>query len=80
MDDMVIFTRTYGLLTWLLPCTEKFPRSQRFVVTKLLQDAALDFQETIFWSNSADGRDTTEVFVRDRCASGQIVAVSAAGT
>lgn len=53
---MVIFTRTYDLLIWLLPRTEKFPRSQRFVVTKRLQDAALDFQETIFWANSADGR------------------------
>ena len=45
-DEMVIFTRTYDLVTWLLPLAEKFPRSQRFVVTQRLQTAALNFQET----------------------------------
>ncbi len=57
---MVIFTRTYDLLKWLLPRTEKFPKFQRFVVTKRLQDAALDFQETIFWANSGSGRRRME--------------------
>ncbi len=50
-DEMVIFSRTYDLLTWLLPHTEKFPRAQRFVVTKRLQDAALNFQERIIEAN-----------------------------
>jgi 23S rRNA-intervening sequence protein len=50
-DDMVIFTRTYDLLTWLLPKADGFPRTQRFVVTKRLQDAALDFQETLIEAN-----------------------------
>lgn len=49
---MVIFTRTFDLLTWLLPQTEKFPRSQRFAVTKRMQDAALNFQELIFEANA----------------------------
>jgi hypothetical protein len=48
---MVIFTRTYDLLTWLLPQCEKFPRPQRLVVTKRMQDAALDFQEHIIAAN-----------------------------
>lgn len=26
-----IFTKTYDLLTWLMPITEGFPKSQRFV-------------------------------------------------
>lgn len=51
-DEMVIFTRTYDLLTWLLPLAEKFPRSQRFVVTQRLQSAALNFQELILEANS----------------------------
>ena len=41
-DPMVIFTRTYDFITWLIPRTISFPRSQRFVVTRRLQDAALD--------------------------------------
>ena len=38
----------YGSLT--------FPRSQRFVVTKRLQDAALNFQEHIIEANRLRGR------------------------
>ncbi len=53
---MVIFTRTFDLLTWLLPRTKKFPKAYRFVITKRLQDAALNFQESIFWANTHSGR------------------------
>jgi hypothetical protein len=42
-----IFVRTYDFVCWLIPRTMEFPRSQRFVLTKRLQDAALDFQEHI---------------------------------
>ena len=52
---MVIFSRSYDLLTWLLPHCERFPATQRFVVTKRLQDAALDFQEAIFLGQRARG-------------------------
>ena len=53
---MVIFTRTYDLLEWLLTRTQHFPKVHRFVITKRLQDAVLDFQETLFWANSHSGR------------------------
>jgi hypothetical protein len=53
--DLVIFTQTYDLLTWLLPQCERFPRNQRFVVTQRLQAAALDFQEAIFEANARNG-------------------------
>ena len=56
MEEMVIFTRTYDLLRWLLPRCENFPKSQRFVLTARLQDAVLDFQETIFMTNAKRGR------------------------
>jgi len=55
-DEMVIFTRTYDLVTWLIPKSLSFPRSQRFVVTKRLQDAALNFQERIIEANRQRGR------------------------
>jgi four helix bundle protein len=51
-EEMIIFTRTYDFLSWLLPLAEKFPRSQRFVVTQRLQNAALNFQESIIEANS----------------------------
>jgi hypothetical protein len=53
---MVLFTRTVDFLAWLLPALNTFPRSQRFAVTKRLQDAALDFQETIIEANNARGQ------------------------
>lgn len=54
-DPIPIFTKTYDLLTWLIPHTLNFPRSQRFVVTKRLQDALLDFQEHIIEANRVSG-------------------------
>ena len=51
-DELVIFTRTYDLLTWLLPAADKFPKAQRFIITKRLTDAALDFQERLFDANA----------------------------
>lgn len=54
-EDMVILTRTFDLLIWLLPRAEKFPAAQRFVVTKRLTDAALDFQEALFDANAHGG-------------------------
>lgn len=46
-DEMIIFTRCYDLLAWLLPKAEAFPRAFRFTVTQRLMDAALDTQEAL---------------------------------
>ena len=54
-DEMVIFTRTYDFITWLIPKTENFPRSQRFIVTQRLQQAALGFQELLVEANAQRG-------------------------
>jgi hypothetical protein len=56
-EDMVILTRTYDLLLWLLPRAEKFPKAQRFVVTQRLTGAVLDFQEALFDANAHSGAD-----------------------
>ena len=54
-EEMVIFTRTYDFVSWLLPLTENFPKSQRFVVTARLHSAALNFQELLVEANSQCG-------------------------
>jgi four helix bundle protein len=56
-EEMVIFTRTYDFLSWLIPATLHFPRSQRFVVTQRLQHAALSFQELILEANARRGEE-----------------------
>jgi four helix bundle protein len=58
--ELVIFTHTYDLLSWLLPQCERFPKSQRFVITQRLQGAALDFQEAIFEANARSGGQRLE--------------------
>ena len=55
-QKMVIFTRTFDFLDWLIPRTLDFPRRQRFVMTKRLQDAALDFYERITEANGLKGK------------------------
>ena len=42
-----IFVKTYDLIAWLIPQTMQFPKSQRFVLAKRVQDAALDVQELL---------------------------------
>jgi four helix bundle protein len=59
-EEMVIFTRTYDFISWLIPLTASFPRSQRFVVTQRLQAAALDFQELIVEANVQRGVSRAE--------------------
>ena len=47
MSESPIFVRTYDFIQWLIPCTISFPRNQRFILTKRLQDHALDFYEAL---------------------------------
>jgi hypothetical protein len=63
-DDMIIFTRTYDFVSWLIPLTLKFPRSHRFVVTQRLQQSALDFQECLISANVARGISRQEKLIQ----------------
>ena len=47
MTESPIFVRTYDFIRWLVPHTLSFPRSQRFILTKRLQDSLLDFYEAL---------------------------------
>ena len=50
-QEMVIFTRSFDLLTWLLPITNHFPRAHRFTFTRRLLDAAFDLREHLEMAN-----------------------------
>ncbi|MCI0576430.1 MAG: diversity-generating retroelement protein Avd [Chloroflexi bacterium] len=47
MQQSPIFSKTYDLLAWLIPATTKFPREQRFVLARHVQETALRFQEEL---------------------------------
>ena len=50
-QEMVIFTRTFDFLTWLLPMTNHFPRAHRFTFSHRLLDAAFDLRERLEMAN-----------------------------
>ena len=76
---MVIFTRTFDLLTWLLPHAERFPKAQRFAVTQRLIGAALDFQEALFDAQATAARTTRQTPDRRQRPPGQTAALPASG-
>jgi hypothetical protein len=55
-SEMVIFTRTFDFLTWLLPATNHFPRAHRHTFTRRLPDAAFDLRERLETANLRSGR------------------------
>jgi hypothetical protein len=55
-EDMVIFARTFDLLEWLLPKSERFPRAYRSTAVQRLMDAALDLQEALVDAQVREGR------------------------
>lgn len=54
-EDMVILTRTFDLLAWLLPKFEGFPKVYRPTLVQRMMDAALDFQEALFDAQAQGG-------------------------
>ena len=61
---MVIFTRTFDLLTWLLPATNNFPRAHRHSFTQRLLDAAFDLRERLEEANLRKGPERHERLCR----------------
>ena len=55
-QEMVIFTRSFDFLSWLLPITNHFPRSHRFTFTQRLLNAAFDLREHLEMANLRQGR------------------------
>ena len=55
-EELIVLTRLFDLLTWLLPKAERFPKVYRHTVTQRLMDAALDCQEAVFAAQGV--RDT----------------------
>jgi hypothetical protein len=62
-DELVLLTRLFDLLTWLIPKAERFPRIYRATVTQRMIDAALDCQEAVLSAQSQRG-DTRDVALR----------------
>ncbi len=64
MQQSPIFSKTYDLLVWLIPTTTKFPREQRFVLARHVQEVALRFQEDLIEAGLGRGRGQTRSLAR----------------
>ncbi len=61
---MPIFSKTFDLLSWLLPATNHFPRAHRHSFTQRLLDAAFDLRERLEEANIRRGRARFEKLQR----------------
>lgn len=50
MQESPIFVKSFEMLEWLLEHTKKFPRHQRFVMAKRMEEAALSFHDRLVWT------------------------------
>ena len=62
-DDLIILTRTFDLLDWLLPRAERFPRVFRHTVTQRLMDAAMDVQDGLFKAQAYRGKARKDALI-----------------
>ena len=63
-EELILLTRLFDLLAWLLPKSESFPRPYRHTVTHRLVAAALDCQEAVFSAQSARGASRQAALTR----------------
>lgn len=63
-QEMPIFTRTFDLLSWLLPASNNFPRAQRHTFTRRLLDAAFDLREHLEEANLRRGKQRSACLAR----------------
>ena len=63
-QDMPIFTRSFDLLSWLLPATNHFPKAHRHTLTRRLLDATFDLRERLEDANIHRGNERLEQLQR----------------
>jgi len=56
MKESPIFVKGFETLRWILEHTKKFPKHQRFVMARRIEDAALDFHDCLIGAVKARDR------------------------
>lgn len=56
-QETPLFTKTFDLLVYLLPASEKFPKSQRFVLGRRLQEISLGFLDLLLAARKCSARE-----------------------
>ena len=58
MKESPIFIKCYEMMVWLLERTAKFPKNQRFLLAKRMENAALDIFEKLNQAALSKGRES----------------------
>ena len=56
MKESPIFVKSFETLRWVLDHTKKFPKHQRFVMARRIEDAVLDFHDCLIGATKVGGR------------------------
>ena len=59
MKESPIFVKSFETLRWVLDHTKKFPKHQRFVMARRIEEAALDFQDCLIGATKVGGGKAT---------------------
>jgi len=57
MKESPIFLKSFETLEWLLAHTQKFRKSQRFVMAKRMEEAALSFHDSLIWATKTEEKN-----------------------
>ena len=63
-QDSPLFAKTFDLLVYLLPASEKFPRSQRFVLGRRLQEIGLGLLDLLLAARKCGQGERPELLRR----------------
>ena len=56
MKESPIFIKSFETLEWILDHTRKFPKHQRFVMAKRIEEAALEFHDNLIWATKTQDK------------------------
>jgi len=74
IPDTPLFAKTHDFLLWLIRHSQRFPKNLRHSYTQRLEQAALDFQESILMANATRGQHRSRYLER---ADGRLVCLRA---
>jgi len=71
-QEMVIFTRSFDLLHWLMIVSDNFPKPHRHTLTRRLLDAAFDLREHLEGAQVRRGAARRERLIEADAALGRV--------
>lgn len=64
MTESPIFVKSYETIIWIMEHTNKFPKNQRFVMAKRMEEAALNFFDELIYASKVK-KNTKRLFEAD---------------